>query len=172
MRTTGRPAALLPAALLLVGLAAFSACAGAEPESGPRAPVAEAAPSPTACVDEPAPVGEVTGDMPPHYVENHAFQQRLRLCDDDLARTRAEAERTREGLGQRGALTAAEVVAALAELGHEPGSTTVADEGGVVRFTVLVAPGCLDGTVAADEVRVEARGLFAEGGCVKPVGGH
>lgn len=169
MRTTRRPAALLLAAFVLSG------CGTAAPDAAPEVAGGESldpAPTPRVCVDEPTPPAEVTEDMPPHYVENHAFQRRMRLCDEDLQRTRAVAKMTRRGIERRDAVTVSEVERALLDLGHEPGSVTVAAEGGLVRFTVLVSPGCVDGDLGPEGLRVEARGLYAEGGCIKPVGGH
>lgn len=180
MRTTGRSAALLLAALF-----AFTACgttdgaeltgSGAAP--APSSPAARCA-GPDQEVRVPAYdpdegfVGDVPGDMPPHYAANHAFQQRIRLCGENLTAATAEATRMAEALQAVREPQAADVRRVLAELGHPAAETTVAESPDGVAFTVMVAPACLDGVVGTGGVVVRPLGIYSEGGCTKPVGGH
>lgn len=123
-------------------------------------------------------VGDMPGDMPPNYAANHAFQRRLRLCSDNLARAAAEAARVREALDRLPDRGAPSVQQALVALGHRPDHMTVTAGLSGTTFVVEVAgslermPFCLDGTVGADAVSVLPGGIYSEGGCHKPVGGH
>lgn len=123
-------------------------------------------------------VGDLPGDMPPNYAANHAFQRRMRLCGDDLTHAAAEGARLREALGGLEPRTVETVQRALVGLGHDPRSMTVTPGASGVTF-VLEAAGrpealnfCLDGTVGPDGATVTVGGIYSEGGCIKPVGGH
>ncbi|GGO93259.1 hypothetical protein GCM10011584_31550 [Nocardioides phosphati] len=123
--------------------------------------------------------GDTPGDAPPNYAANHAFQQRMRLCGDDLVRANAEAARAKQALRRLPEANAAAVERVLGQVLHvDDGLMTVAGSGEVVDFVAeSTVPGvtlvvCLDGTVGPDGVVVEANGPYAEGGCTKPVGGH
>jgi hypothetical protein len=186
MRTTGRSAALLLAALFCL-----SACGdeGGTPSAAPTGPAAASAPAarcagPDQQVRVPAYdpekgyVGDLPGDMPPQYAANHAFQQRLRLCGEDLERAMAAATRAQERLDGVAPVTPAAVRSALVGLGHDGRSMTVTAAGETVTFVAEVAGSagqmnvCLDGTVGPDGASVLGNAMYAEGGCIKPVGGH
>lgn len=183
MRTTGRSATLL-----LTALFCLTGC-GAEGGTPSAAPTAASAPAarcagPDQQVRVPAYdpekgyVGDLPGDMPPHYAENHAFQQRIRLCGDDLERATAAATRAQAALDGLARVTPEAVRSALVGLGHDRRFMSVTPAGKTVTFVAEVAGSagqvnvCLDGTVGPDGASVLGSGIYSEGGCHKPVGGH
>lgn len=180
---TGRPAALLLAALpLLHGCGDGSATPPAAPAAASAPADRCVAPAPEVAVPSYDPehgyVGDLPGDMPPHYAENHAFQRRLTLCGDDLERATAAAVRARQALDGLHPVTPETVRGTLVGLGQEGRLLMVAAAGETVTFVAEVAgpPGqmnvCLDGTVGPAGADVQGSGMYAEGGCLKPVGGH
>lgn len=127
-------------------------------------------------------VGDLPGDMPPHYAANHAFQRRLDLCGDDLVNATAAAERARRALRDLPETSAPAVRRAVEEALDPDGEALIVTASGeAVTFiarTSIPSPdivgriACLEGTVGPDGVRVEPHGQYSEGGCIKPVGGH
>lgn len=186
MRTTGRPAAALLAALLLSGCGS----AGRQPESAPAPTASSAGPERCAAQAPEPPIpsydaesgfaADTPGDMPPHYAENHAFQRRLQLCDEYLERATAEAARARRALVARAASDVDEVRKVFAELGYDPALQTVTSAGEGSTFVVEVAAPaddqpatCLEGSVGPDGAVVTAHGVYLEGtGCLEPQPGH
>jgi hypothetical protein len=120
---------------------------------------------------------DLTGDMPEHYAENHAFQRRVDLCGDVLERARAEQERTSralEALRRDGGVTVPAVRDALARLGYAPQAMGVTGAPGAVSFWVELNPFCIEGDLGSAAVYVGHAGVYySEGiGCVRPEGGH
>lgn len=173
---------LLAALPLSVALAACGATASGEAESPvPATPTTVCAgPDKQVRVPSYGPsgyTGDLPGDMPPNYAANHAFQRRLRLCGDELVAATAEAVRAKKAFDALAGAGAASVERTLVDLGYRRDHLTVTP-GAATTFVVEVAGSggdlsfCLDGIVGPDGVTVRADGLYSEGGCLKPEGGH
>lgn len=120
---------------------------------------------------------DLTGDMPEHYAENHAFQRRMDLCGEVLDRARAEQRRTSralETLRVDGGVTVPAVRDALVHLGYPAEAMGVSGAPGAVSFWVELNPFCIEGDLGSAAVDVEYAGVYySEGiGCVRPEGGH
>ncbi len=120
---------------------------------------------------------DLTGDMPEHYAENHAFQRRMDLCGEVLDRARSEQRRTSralEAVRADGAVSVAAVRDALVHLGYPATAMGVTEAPGAVSFWVELNPFCIEGDVGSAAVDVEYAGVYySEGiGCVRPEGGH
>ncbi|MDT0341838.1 hypothetical protein [Streptomyces litchfieldiae] len=167
----GIPGALLAAlaVLLLAGCGEEAADDAAAPPS--EAPASE------------APTGEGAGDevsggeseFGERYSENHAFRDTLDLDPAEQRRGEEEAERARqalETLRTGGEFGPEEVNGALTGLGYQADAVFTAAFGDQVTFAVSLSPVCLEGIVGPAAVTVEAHGVYMEGGCREPAGGH
>ncbi|MFF3016208.1 hypothetical protein [Streptomyces sp. NPDC057939] len=142
-----------------------------------------------------APDGAGEGPADPEarkYAENHAYAQQTRLGDEAKCRGEAHAARIRKALadadadtegggtgagGPGGPRNPAELTALLQDLGYPVSGGDVYSAGGSagpgLGFALWI-PGagpCLSGVLGAP-ARVEAHGVYMEGGCRKPDGGH
>ncbi|MET9607493.1 hypothetical protein ABZZ17_20890 [Streptomyces sp. NPDC006512] len=112
------------------------------------------------------------------YAENHAYKQRAGLSDEGKCRGDAHAVRVRKALsgtgGAAGPQNPAELTALLQGLGYPVSSGDVYASGGSgLGFAVWIPETgpCLSG-VLGTPARVEAHGVYMEGGCREPSGGH
>ncbi|MDX2391659.1 MULTISPECIES: hypothetical protein [unclassified Streptomyces] len=125
------------------------------------------------------------------YAENHAYRQQAGLGDEAKCRGDAHAERIRKALadaeagatgagGPGGPRNPAELTALLRGLGYPVAGGDVyasggsAGPGGPGLGFALWIPGtgpCLSGALGTP-ARVEAHGVYMEGGCREPKGGH
>ncbi|UYQ60466.1 hypothetical protein [Streptomyces peucetius] len=114
----------------------------------------------------------------PRYAENHAFKQQAPMDGDALCRGTAHADRIARELtvpGGSAAPDAQRVLDGLIGLGYPKKSVHVSQWSDRVRFTVSVpeAGPCVTGDiVAGQDTEVSPHGVYLEGGCVEPVGGH
>ncbi|RSS36392.1 hypothetical protein EF912_35530 [Streptomyces sp. WAC07061] len=184
----GTAAALLAAAaLLLAGCDAGPASApraqapAADPNAAFLAEVAArcatatatATASPTA-----AAAGGGSGPTDPEsrkYAENHAYRQQTELSPAARCRGEAHAARIRTELAAAHAADPAALTALLRRLGYpvDAGDVYEGSAGQGPGFALML-PGtgpCVSGR-AADPTRVEAHGVYVEGGCKEPAGGH
>ncbi|MFF4322696.1 hypothetical protein [Streptomyces sp. NPDC001568] len=115
------------------------------------------------------------------YAENHAYKQQAGLSDAAQCRGDAHAERIRKALadtgGAGGPRDPGELAALLQGLGYAVTSGDVyaagSGSGSGLGFALWI-PGtgpCLSG-VLGSPARVEAHGVYMEGGCREPKGGH
>ncbi|MFJ4775976.1 hypothetical protein [Streptomyces sp. NPDC088762] len=110
------------------------------------------------------------------HAENNAFKQKRPLTGEARCRGDAHAQRIKKALTGPGVTvpaTEAELVAALTRLGYEPVNGSVYRTGGALGFSYLV-PGtgpCVTGWFGSP-AKVEAHGVYMEGGCTEPRGGH
>ncbi|MFJ3881089.1 hypothetical protein ACIPW5_27045 [Streptomyces sp. NPDC090077] len=118
------------------------------------------------------------------YAENHAYRQQTELSPAARCRGEAHAARIRAKLAAAPVTDPAGLTALLRGLGYPVGSGDVY-EGNAVQgpgFALLI-PGtgpCVSGRAAAPATagaspapaRAEAHGVYLEGGCKEPVGGH
>ncbi|MFD3514703.1 hypothetical protein [Streptomyces sp. NPDC058657] len=122
------------------------------------------------------PVPRVTDPEAAKYAENHAFKQQARLSPEALCRGEAHAQRIRKALVGPGAKTPANeaaLTAVLVRLGYEADSGTVHRTGGSLGFSsfVPVLGPCVTGRLGSPAT-FEAHGVYLEGGCTEPRGGH
>ncbi len=128
--------------------------------------------------------GATAGELPADpearkYAGNHAFKQQARLTPGARCRGDAHAARIKAavagGSGGKGAPhTAEEVRAVLTELGYGFDGGGVHGTGSVNVSFVLSVPEsgpCVTGRLGPP-VTVEAHGMYVEGGCLEPRGGH
>ncbi|MEW2634089.1 hypothetical protein AB0903_21190 [Streptomyces sp. NPDC048389] len=114
----------------------------------------------------------------PKYAENHAFKKQLPMDGDALCRGTAHAERIARDLTVPGGSApphAQRVLDGLIRLGYPKESVHVSQSSDRVRFTVSVpqAGPCVTGDIVAGQgTDVSPHGVYMEGGCVEPVGGH
>lgn len=114
----------------------------------------------------------------PKYAENHAFKQQAPMDGDALCRGTAHADRIARALtapGGSAAPDAQRVMDELTGLGYPKESVHVSQWSDRVRFTVSVpqAGPCVTGDIVArQDIDVSPHGVYIEGGCVEPVGGH
>lgn len=105
------------------------------------------------------------------YADNHVFKSTVKMTSEVSCRGNAHSARIAAALTQRAAkapLTAEDVHEALQTLGY-PNEERLGNSA----FTFLV-PGvgpCITGQVGPP-VRVKAHGVYMEGGCKEPRGGH
>ncbi|MGW7357040.1 hypothetical protein ACWGI0_10435 [Streptomyces sp. NPDC054802] len=139
---------------------------------------ASARPAPSRTAEEDGPAGDGPQPENPKYAENHAFKKQLPMDGDALCRGTAHAERIARGLtvpGGSAAPDAQQVLDGLVGLGYPEDSVHVSDWSDRVRFTVSVpqAGPCVTGDiVVGQDMDVSPHGVYMEGGCLEPVGGH
>ncbi|MFB9521335.1 hypothetical protein [Streptomyces cremeus] len=110
------------------------------------------------------------------YAENHAFKRQARLSSEARCRGEAHAQRIRKALtgpGAKSPANEADLAAALVRLGYEVDSGSVHRIGGTLGFSSFV-PGtgpCVTGRLGSPAT-FETHGVYLEGGCTKPQGGH
>ncbi len=110
------------------------------------------------------------------YAENHAYLTTVRMTPEAECRGGAHAKRIAAALTQRAAkapLGADAVSDVLAGLGYPGREHLVEGSAGALGFTFML-PGvgpCITGKVGPPVV-VEAHGVYVEGGCNRPRGGH
>ncbi|MBT2405365.1 hypothetical protein [Streptomyces sp. ISL-21] len=130
----------------------------------------------------PTPTPSATGDAPTDpeaakYAENHAFKMQADLTPEAKCRGEAHARRISTALtaaGKTAPRTQAELSTALEGLGYPMGGDAVYSfNGGDLGFDLLIPETgpCLTGRLAA-ALRIEAHGVYMEGGCREPRGGH
>ncbi|MER5760420.1 hypothetical protein [Streptomyces sp. NPDC002082] len=128
--------------------------------------------------------GATAGELPADpearkYAENHAFKQQAQLTPGARCRGDAHAARIKAavagGSGGKGAPhTVEEVRALLTGLGYGFDSGGVYGSGAVNVSFVLSVPEsgpCVTGRLGPP-LTVEAHGVYVEGGCLEPRGGH
>ncbi|QNE73815.1 hypothetical protein F0344_03615 [Streptomyces finlayi] len=109
------------------------------------------------------------------YRENHAFKQQAPLGPEQQCRGDAHADRITDALretGGPGPSSEQDVRTVLEELGYPAEATQVYGSGHALGFSISV-PGapCVSGGVGPP-LTVEAHGVYMEGGCREPQGGH
>lgn len=134
----------------------------------------DVAPSPTA-VPTTAGATEPSDPEADRYRENHAFQQQAPLGPEQQCRGDAHANRITDALRETGGPVPSDeqgVRTVLEELGYPADVTEVYGSGQALAFSISV-PGapCVSGAVGPP-LNVEAHGVYMEGGCRKPQGGH
>lgn len=118
--------------------------------------------------------GAEIGDNAPHYGDNHAYLQRVRLRPAGRAAGEVAARRIRpalEPLRARGGGTAATVRAALLRLGFAADTTGTrkAPAGPGVEFEVFPGHGaCVYGVIEPSRITMHVAGVRIEGGCAEP----
>ncbi|GAA2815758.1 hypothetical protein [Saccharopolyspora taberi] len=113
------------------------------------------------------------GDMPPNHADNRAYLETRKLSVDERCKGEAEAGKIRTAVEQLrvdGRLGAADVRNALAGLGYQ--AVDVSEMTAGTNFVVDLLPICLEGSVTTTATEVEAHGVYMEGGCARPSGGH
>ncbi|MFF5703327.1 hypothetical protein ACFY7H_12600 [Streptomyces sp. NPDC012794] len=183
----GTTAALLTAAavFLLAGCDSAPAAApapraeapAADPQAAFLAEVAARCATATASPTPTAPAGEAVPPDPESrkYAENHAYRQQTRLTPAARCRGEAHAARIRAELATAPAANPAELTALLRGLGYPVAGGDVY-EGNAAEGPgfALMVPGtgpCVSGRSGAP-ARVEVHGVYVEGGCREPAGGH
>ncbi|WP_411104017.1 hypothetical protein [Streptomyces sp. cmx-4-9] len=110
------------------------------------------------------------------YAENHAFKKQRQLTPRARCRGEAHAQRIRQALTAQGAAAPATedaLKSALSAWGYPPANGAVYRSGGALGFSYLV-PGagpCVTGRLG-QPAEVQAHGVYVEGGCTEPRGGH
>ncbi|KQV09922.1 hypothetical protein ASE03_26350 [Kitasatospora sp. Root187] len=110
------------------------------------------------------------------HAENHAYLTTVRMTPEAECRGGAHAKRITAALTLRAAkasLGADDVYDVLAGLGYPRREHLVEGSAGALGFTFML-PGvgpCITGKVGPPVV-VEAHGVYVEGGCNRPRGGH
>ncbi|MEU6487023.1 hypothetical protein [Streptomyces sp. NPDC046887] len=133
--------------------------------------------APSTAPSGPAPTGATMDPEAATYAENHAFTRELPMRPDAECRGRAHAERIVGALSGAAGKAAADepgLREALAGLGYPAEGTEVyQDGGGRLAFSLSVPETglCVSGRLGPP-VAARAHGYYAEGGCVKPRGGH
>ncbi|MEU9034995.1 hypothetical protein AB0D45_08790 [Streptomyces sp. NPDC048352] len=109
------------------------------------------------------------------YAENHAYRQQTELSPAARCRGEAHAARIRAALAATPVTGAAELTALLRGLGYPAGGGDVFEGSGAggPGFALPVPGGgpCVSGR-AGTPARVETHGVYLEGGCKEPTGGH
>ncbi|MFF3859910.1 hypothetical protein [Streptomyces sp. NPDC002209] len=194
-RTTPAGAVLLAAGLLALtacGTTASGSGAAADPPPVPspgRTPdhaarAAAAVARHDELFPEVAPTGSATPGEPPtdpgarKYAENHAYKNEATLTPATKCRGDAHAARIRKALGGddgKGAPKSKEELSGLlTELGYRPETGDVyASSTGNLSFVLSIPESgpCVTGRVTAP-MSVKAHGVYMEGGCHEPRGGH
>ncbi|WP_156869707.1 hypothetical protein [Sporichthya polymorpha] len=107
-------------------------------------------------------------------MENNGFKQTEPLTPQARCRGEAHAERVRIALGQFGAElpgSEADLKSALTDLGYPNASVYATGNDLAFSFIVAGAGPCISGTLG-DSVRLLPHGVYLEGGCSEPRGGH
>lgn len=113
----------------------------------------------------------------PKYAENHAFQQTTDVPEEQLCRGREHAQRINLILGPvapQDRADAERVRALLAEHGYEASAVHAAQAGDAAVAWNVFVPGagpCISGNTDPGG-GIEVHGVFMEGGCTEPAGGH
>ncbi|MEU6239079.1 hypothetical protein, partial [Kitasatospora sp. NPDC047058] len=111
------------------------------------------------------------------HAENSMYKQQIELTAEGRCRGAAHSARIAAALKARATgspLGQADVVGLLESLGYPRAGTTVGSSGTDLVFDLFV-PGtgpCVSGRLAASAVKVETHGVYMEGGCTEPKGGH
>jgi hypothetical protein len=111
------------------------------------------------------------------YAENHMYRATRPLTDAQRCVGEAKARQVTaalEELRPSGDVSAAEVRSALVGLGYPSDRVDSAGAGtGRVAFSVEAAPlVCLEGSLDGGAAAVEVHGMYLDGGCTEPQGGH
>lgn len=112
------------------------------------------------------------------YAENHAFKMQVDLTPEAKCRGEAHAQRISKaltGAGRTAPQTVADLSTALEGLGYKVGGEAVDSytNGGGLGFDLWIPETgpCLTGRLGSP-IRIEAHGVYMEGGCHEPRGGH
>ncbi|MGK5629938.1 hypothetical protein, partial [Streptomyces sp. URMC 123] len=143
---------------------------------------------PTPTVSEPCPGATASGatapgggarsgppDGPPNHADNRAFRGTVPLTAESRCRGEREARRVTAALAapRPGTVSDSAVRDALAGLGYAPDTIEVdPPASGRVTFTVGLYPVCLEGSTDGRTSEVDVHGVYMEGGCERPAGGH
>lgn len=169
---TGSPQADASASAAAAASAASAAHDAAFPEVAARCAGAGTAPPPGS--GEPGALP--TDPEAAKYAENHAFKQQSGFTAAARCRGEAHAQRLRKALTGPGATPPADeaaLAAALERLGYHNAAGSVHRTAGGLGFSLFVPE--VGPCVTADlgtPVSFEAHGVYAEGGCTEPRGGH
>ncbi|WP_199551385.1 hypothetical protein [Streptomyces sp. N35] len=119
------------------------------------------------------------GSMPenPKWAENHGYLQTLRLSPRGACEGAAHREHLQEALSEQKSPNAAGIQDTLRALDYPQSRVLdLYESGGLVLFTLdlsdAVSGVCLDGSVGPQGARLEEHGVYLEGGCERPKGGH
>ncbi|MCX5379650.1 hypothetical protein [Streptomyces sp. NBC_00091] len=189
MTSRKAPARGAAAALIAAAAVLLTGC-GSAPEPAPRASASAPAADPNAaflaevaarCAGATAAPTKAGTDAAPQdpearkYAENHAYRQQTELSPQARCRGEAHAARIRSALVAAAVTDSAQLAGLLRGLGYPAGSGEVYEAGGAggPGFALLI-PGtgpCVSGRPGAP-ARIEAHGVYVEGGCKEPAGGH
>ncbi|MFJ5924424.1 hypothetical protein ACIQF6_17680 [Kitasatospora sp. NPDC092948] len=105
------------------------------------------------------------------YAENHAYLQTVNLTDSQRCRGEAHTARITAAAAKHTPADEAQARTLLTGLDY-PGATLSASGDGVhFDLSVPGSGGCLSG-VLSGAGRIEVHGVYLEGGCARPHGGH
>ncbi|WP_354637729.1 hypothetical protein [Kitasatospora camelliae] len=152
-------------------------CPGtATPRPDTASPVASPTASPTASPQvSDGPVAPVDPENA-KYRENHAYRTTVEMNAAATCRGEAHAARVSAALAKSGdaaSLTPEQVAAQLEALGYPKADTHVYRSGTEVDFDLFIpkAGPCLTGRLTSRPA-VQPHGVYVEGGCTEPRGGH
>ncbi|MCY0958265.1 hypothetical protein [Streptomyces sp. H27-H5] len=112
------------------------------------------------------------------YAENHAYKTQDTLSAESRCRADAHGARIKAaltGAGKAAPRGDAELAASLKELGYSVTGNEVYRSGGALGFSLFIpeAGPCVTGRwTAGGGLTVEGHGVYMEGGCLEPKGGH
>lgn len=112
------------------------------------------------------------------YAENHAYKTQDTLSAENRCRADAHGARIKAaltGVGKAAPRGEAELAASLKELGYSVTGNEVYRSGGALGFALFIpeAGPCVTGRwTAGGGLTVEGHGVYMEGGCLEPKGGH
>lgn len=112
------------------------------------------------------------------YAENHAYKTQGTLSAESRCRADAHGARIKAaltGAGKAAPRGEAKLAASLKELGYSVTGNEVYRSGGALGFALFIpeAGPCVTGRwTAGGGLTVEGYGVYMEGGCLEPKGGH
>ncbi|MEU9416511.1 hypothetical protein [Streptomyces sp. NPDC048272] len=112
------------------------------------------------------------------YAENHAYKAQGTLSAESRCRADAHGARIKAaltGAGKAAPRGEVELAGSLKELGYTVSGNEVYRSGGALGFALFIpeAGPCVTGRWTADGgLTVEGHGVYVEGGCLEPKGGH
>ncbi|MFJ2868877.1 hypothetical protein [Kitasatospora sp. NPDC087314] len=143
------------------------------PQVAARCAGIAATPAPSTNAADPTGDGGTWADK---YAENHGFKQTAPLLADAACRGEAHAARITDALQRSGTsatLSEADLRAVLEGLGYPTRNTNVHPSDAVPGFALEipeVGP-CISGLLTSPHA-VRPHGMYLDGGCVEPKGGH
>ncbi|MFF3428086.1 hypothetical protein [Streptomyces sp. NPDC002602] len=112
------------------------------------------------------------------YAENHGYKTQGTLSAESRCRADAHGARIKAaltGAGKTAPSGEAELAGSLKELGYSVSGNEVYRSGGTLGFALFIpeAGPCVTGRwTAGGGLTVEGHGVYMEGGCLEPKGGH